>query len=180
MELGTDRGGAVESERPRMGVAGMGSVTSVVGQLMTRDDEPYLAIVVQGDTLRCYLQRLREYLGEADYARYTANQQLRDGGVYHITVVNPAELEELVETGMDILLTNQSMQFRLVGLGRARLESDTAYFVVCESEQLQHFRTSLGLGRKDLHVTLGFESADVHEVAKDATTLIEPIAEMNQ
>lgn len=158
----------------------MEPVTSVVELLMTRDDEPYLAIVVQNDVLQCYLQQLREYLGGADYARYTTNQQLRDGGGYHITVVNPAELEELVETGMDILLTNLPMQCRLVGLGRARQEGDTAYFVVCESEELQHFRASLGLGRKDMHVTLGFEAADVHEIAKDATTLIKPIAEMNQ
>ena len=178
MELGTDRGGAPESERPRMGVAGKGSVTSVVEQLMTRDDEPYLAIVVQGATLRCYLQRLREYLGEADYAHYTANQQLRDGGQYHITVAGPAELEELIDSGMDVSLSKQPVQYRLVGLGRAQLEGDTAYFVVCESDELQQFRASLGLGRKDLHVTLGFEEADVHEATKDASTLIEPLAGM--
>lgn len=169
----------VDAERPSRGLA-MVPLCSVIEQLMTGDDEPYLAITVQNDTLKCYLQQLREYLGEGDYARYTANQQLRDGGGYHITVVSPAELGELVETDMDILLTNQPMQCRLIGVGRARQEGDTAYFIVCESEELQHFRASLGLGRKDMHVTLGFEAADVHKVAKDATTLIEPIAEMNQ
>jgi hypothetical protein len=150
----------------------------VVEQLLSRDDEPYLAVVVHADTLQCHLHQLHEHLGDSDCVRYTANQQLRDRGEHHITVVSPAELEQLIESGMAVSATNQSMQYRLVGLGRTQLGGDTTYYVVCESEGLQQFRASLGLGRKDFHVTLGFKEADVHEAVKDASTLIDPLAGM--
>jgi len=146
--------------------------TSVIEQLLTDDDEPYLAVVVPSDDVRMHLDRLREHLGEADYARYTTNQQLRDGGKYHITVINPVEHELLSGTGEVLLCGDEPVKYRLVGLGCVREGSDTACFAVCESADLQRFRASLGLPPKDLHVTLGFDVADVHGVPKDYTTLV--------
>ena len=180
MELDTVLRNVVDTERPCLGAASMKPVTSVIQQLMTRKNEPYLAVVVHADSLQCHLHRLHEYLVEEDYARYTANQQLRDGLGYHITVVNPAEFEWLVEAGTGVLHANLPVQYRLVGLGCAKFEGDTTYYVVCESEALQHFRASLGLGRKDFHVTLGFDESDVHDVAKDASTLIDPLPVMTK
>ena len=115
MELDTVLHNVADSERPCMGAASMEPVISVIEQLMTRDNEPYLAVVVRADSLRCHLQRLHEYLVEEDYARYTANQQLRDSVGYHITVVNPAEFKRLVEPGAGVLHANLPVQYRLLG-----------------------------------------------------------------
>jgi hypothetical protein len=59
-------------------------------------------------------------------------------------------------------------------VGRATLGKDVAYFRVLHWPPLNALRRELGLAPVDLHVTVGFKSADVHGVRKDRNTLCAP------
>lgn len=61
-----------------------------------------------------------------------------------------------------------------LGLGRAsNKEGCVAYYRVLVWPEINRIRQELGLEPHDLHVTVGFKTADVHGVTKDATTLCE-------
>jgi hypothetical protein len=139
--------------------------------MRTEDDEAYLGIPVPGDSVRGYLDALHAYLGEADFRLYTHNQQLRDRSTHHITFVNPREHALIPSPRLEGLVGRRG-PVEMSGIGVAERGGDRAFFVVCESAFFQGLRRQLGLAHSDLHVTLGFDAADVHEVRKDHGTLI--------
>jgi len=53
------------------------------------------------------------------------------------------------------------------GIGTATKETNTAYFIVCESEKLSAIRSRFELPEHDFHVTLGFNPKDVFGVRKN-------------
>lgn len=61
----------------------------------------------------------------------------------------------------------------VLGLGRVNQGSaEEAYFRVIEWESANRFLERCGLGRKDFHVTVGFKNKDIHNVSKNAHTLV--------
>jgi hypothetical protein len=64
-----------------------------------------------------------------------------------------------------------------LGVGRATLGKDVAYYRVLNWPPLNALRRELGLAPVDLHVTVGFKNADVHGVRKGRHTLCAPDAE---
>ena len=150
-----------------------GRISGIIEQLVTRDGDMYLGILVAEEILQPYLDQLHHHIGDVSMARYAANRKMRDGSYYHITVVNPVEYEQLFAADTAVPYGGDPLEYELVGLGYVRDSGDTTFYVICESEAVQQLRGELGLGRKDLHVTLGFDGADVHGVVKDLTTLID-------
>ena len=62
----------------------------------------YLGIDVPLDIVEPYLNELKEHISELDFEQYTKNQQVRDKGHYHITVINVMDYNRLMkEIGMD-------------------------------------------------------------------------------
>jgi len=62
----------------------------------------YLGIDIPLDTIESYLNELKEHIGELDYEAFTKNQQLRDKGHYHITVINVMDYNRLMsQMGVD-------------------------------------------------------------------------------
>jgi hypothetical protein len=57
---------------------------------------------------------------------------------------------------------------KLLGVGSAEKSGNRAFYIVVESNLLNESRTSLNLDEKDLHITLGFKSKDVHGVRKNS------------
>jgi hypothetical protein len=147
------------------------TIVGSIEPMRTEDDEAYLGIPVPGGSVRVYLDALRAYLGEADFRLYTHNQQLRDRSSYHITFVNPREHALIGPPRLEGLVGGLG-PVEMLGIGVAERAGDRAFFVVCESAFFQGLRRQLGLAQSDLHVTLGFDTADVHEVRKDRGTLI--------
>jgi hypothetical protein len=139
--------------------------------MVTEDDEPYLGVPVPRDQVRPYLEALRSYLNQADYRLYTDNQQIRDRGTYHITFINPREYMAIPPSILEGLV-GKGGSVAMLGIGVAESPGDRAFFVVCESPHLQSLRGQAGLAESDLHVTLGFNPADMHDVRKDRGTLI--------
>lgn len=119
---------------------------------------------------------------------YTLPEGFQSRGEYHLTVLDAADgkvlktihgwsnrvletwLAEQVATGIEIPGTPTRL-----GVGYATQGDTAAYYEVYEWPEAQAWRASLGLGHKDLHVTIGFRGADPHGVSKGRETLIEAL-----
>jgi hypothetical protein len=143
-------------------------ITDFVGQ-------NYLGIKIPNESLQSYLNELKEVLGEEDYNIFTENQQRRDSGEYHITVINVADYNKLTkELGMDKFVSSLDSIFKypiddlkFMGIGTATRNENRAYFIVCDSDKLTAVRNRYELNEIDFHVTLGFNHKDVFGVRKN-------------
>ena len=134
----------------------------------------YLGIKIPVTMIQSYLNELKEILGEDDYVKFTENQIKRDGGHYHITVINVADYNRLSKRmGIDRFVNSLDPIFKypiddlkLLGVGRAQKNENTAFYVVCESDKLEAVRGRFELGEQDFHITLGFNFKDVFGVSK--------------
>lgn len=134
----------------------------------------YLGIKIPVTMIQSYLNELKEILGEDDYVKFTENQIKRDGGHYHITVINVADYNRLCKSmGMDKFINSLDPIFkypiddlRMLGVGRAQKNENTAFYVVCNSGKLEAVRGRFELGEQDFHITLGFNFKDVFGVSK--------------
>lgn len=139
----------------------------------------YLGINIYYDIVIPYLDQLSKIL-EDDYDDYVKNQQNRDRGKHHITVINVSDYNRISnEMGMDKFINSLEKYFDaefdliLMGLGKASKNENTAYFVVVNSEELQEVRKVYGLPEHDFHITLGFKWRDVFGVRKNEILKIE-------
>ena len=121
------------------------------------------------------MDMLRGILGDEAFDLYTGNQQARDGGEHHITVINAMDYGRLTKSmGMDKfvealqpVLEYEIDDLKMPGIGKAEAKGNTAYFVVCQSDKLDAVRTRFELAKHDFHATLGFDRKDVFGVPKN-------------
>ena len=134
----------------------------------------YLGLDIPITIIQPYLNELRDILGEDDYTKFTENQIKRDGGHYHITVINVADYNRLSKhmgvdkfvNSLDPILKYPIDDLKLLGVGRAQKNENTSFFIVCDSAKLEAIRTRFELGEQDFHITLGFNFKDVFGVSK--------------
>jgi hypothetical protein len=134
----------------------------------------YLGVNIYVDFIQQYLEKLKAIIGD-EYAIYIKNQQNRDSGHYHITVINVMEYNKLSnEIGMDKFINSLDAVFdfefddlQFLGIGTVEKAGNQAYFVVVRSEKLQEVRRKYGLPEQDFHITLGFKWKDVFGVRKN-------------
>ena len=135
----------------------------------------YLGLDIPVSVVQPHLNELRDILGEDDYVKFTENQIKRDGGHYHITVINVADYNRLSKhmgidkfvNSLDPILKYPIDDLKLLGVGRAQKNENTAFFIVCDSAKLESIRTRYELQKQDFHVTLGFNFRDVFGVTKN-------------
>jgi len=134
----------------------------------------YLGIKVPNDVVDPFLDDLKEIVGD-DFDTYTRNQQDRDHGNYHITVINTMDYNRLAKevgvenfiNSLETVLNYEIDDLEMLGVGTATKGDNTTYFIVCNSDKLDAVRTRFGLGNQDFHVTLGFKDKDVFGVPKN-------------
>ena len=133
----------------------------------------YLGLKIPNDIVDPYLDELKNHLGD-DFETYTHNQQERDNGHYHITVINVADYMRLCKSGMDEFINSLEPIFHyeiddldMRGIGTVTKNTNTTYFIVCDSDKLEAIRTRFDLAQHDFHVTLGFDPKDVFGVRKN-------------
>lgn len=122
------------------------------------------------------------------------------GRAHHITLVGPKEISKLpleMKTNRQDCLKNFNCalfgtSFDVVGVGkvqrRAKVTSETclsisdfdpiteeAYFAIVEWPSAQTYRRKLGLPLANFHMTLGFRDKDIHDMAKDISTIVKPL-----
>ncbi len=135
----------------------------------------YLGLEIPVGLVQPYLNEFREILGDDDYETFTKNQIKRDGGHYHITVVNVMDYNRLSkQMGIDKFINSLDPIFkypiddlRMLGVGRAQRNENTAFYVVCQSDKLDAVRERFNLPKQDFHITLGFNWKDVFGVRKN-------------
>jgi hypothetical protein len=135
----------------------------------------YLGINFYIETVQPFLNELKEIIGEEDFEIYTDNQNKRDRGNYHMTLINVMEYNKICkEEGMDKFVNSLGDIFKyeiddlkMMGVGTATKNENRTYFIVCESDKLDAIRTRYNLPKRDLHITLGFKWKDVFGVPKN-------------
>jgi len=135
----------------------------------------YLGIKIDKLEALPFLERLKSILNEEEYDLYTGNQQARDHGVYHMTVINAMDYGRLTKSmGMDKFVAALQPIFEyeiddleMLGVGKAESKGNAAYFVVCQSDKLEALRDRFELPKHDFHITLGFDKKDVFGVPKN-------------
>ena len=135
----------------------------------------YLGIKIDKLEVLPFLDKLRSILGKEEYDLYTGNQQARDHGVYHMTVINAMDYGRLTKSmGMDKFVAALQPIFEyeiddleMLGVGKAEAKGNAAYFVVCQSDKLEALRDRFELPKHDFHITLGFDKKDVFGVPKN-------------
>ncbi len=135
----------------------------------------YLGIDIPYEIVEPYLTKLEEVLGEENYQIFTKNQQTRDSGKHHMTVINVMDYNRLSkDMGVDKFINSLELVFdyeiddlEMLGIGTATKDTNTAYFIVCKSDKLDAIRTRYELPKFDFHVTLGFNAKDVFGVPKN-------------
>ena len=135
----------------------------------------YLGIKFTISEVQTYLDQMKSVLSKEDFEIYTSNQEKRDRGQFHITVINVIDYNKLSkEMGIDKFVNSlenvldlQVDDIKMLGLGKATKNENTSFFVVCQSEKLDLVRDMYNLPEQDFHITLGFKWKDVHGVRKN-------------
>ena len=141
-----------------------------VGYIYTKRGFQYPGIDIPEEDVEPYLNQLKDIVGEEKYQKLTTNQKKRDGNEYHITLLTPQEFEHIKFDNVGALGKKVTVEY--IGLGKAKKNKDEAYFVVVSFLEGNEIRESLGLAKRDFHVTLGFKSRDVYGMPKDKTALL--------
>ena len=139
--------------------------------LASKSGRPYLGIKVNPEWVTPYLDELRLHTSAAEYQQLIGNQQERDSGQYHLTVISPPELE-LLDTEDTQTLIGLEVILQPLGVGKVTKLRNSAYFVVVECSVIDQHRDDLVLPEKDLHITLGFNVSDIHDRSKGRASLI--------
>jgi hypothetical protein len=134
----------------------------------------YIGVNIYVDMVQPYLERLRGIIGD-ECGVYINNQQNRDHGHYHITVINVMDYNKLSkDLGMDKFVNSLESAFdfdfddvKFIGIGTAEKGGNRTYFIVVKSDKLQEVRKKYGLPEQDFHVTIGFKWKDVFGVRKN-------------
>lgn len=135
----------------------------------------YLGIDLPIDVVEPYLNELKNHLSAENFDLFTKNQQTRDHGQHHITVINVMDYNRLAkELGIDKFINSLEPIFHyeiddleMLGVGTATKETNQTYFVVCNSEKLDAIRNRFNLPKQDFHITIGFNPKDVFGVPKN-------------
>lgn len=140
----------------------------------------YLGIKFNEQQLHSFLLRFKEHLNDDElYEVMTSNQSNRDKTdhhSHHLTLINVMEINKLLkglgsslQERISTILSIDIIDLEFKGIGKAEKKGNTTYFIVLDSPTLDEVRSSLGLSKKDLHITLGFDKKDVFGVPKNIT-----------
>ena len=135
----------------------------------------YIGIQIPNGTVTPFLNELKSIIGEDDFKTYTENQQKRDHGDYHITVINVMEYNALSKSmsidkfinSLEPIFKYEIDDLKMMGVGTATKNENRAYFVVINSDKLEAIRDRYELPKQDFHITLGFNFKDVFGVRKN-------------
>ena len=138
----------------------------------------YLALKFNEEELKGFISEFKSILNDDDlYKTMVLNQSNRDKNEFHShhsTIINVAEINKLFKTmGSSLqekISTIQSLDIidlEFKGIGKAEKKGNTAYFIVLNSSTLDGIRESMGLSKRDFHITLGFDTKDVFGVSKN-------------
>lgn len=134
----------------------------------------YVGINLPNTIIIPFLLDLNDFTGDK-YDEYVNNQQQRDRGHYHITLINTMEFNKISKEigyakfieSLDRVFKYEIDDLKLMGIGKATKNENTAYYIVCKSEKLDSIRRRYNLEPKDFHITIAFLYKDVFGIRKN-------------
>jgi hypothetical protein len=135
----------------------------------------YIGIQIPSGSITPFLNELKDIIGEDDFKSYTENQQKRDQGDYHISVINVMEYNALSKSmsidkfinSLEPIFKYEIDDLKMMGVGTATKNENRSYFVVINSDKLEAIRDRYELPKLDFHTTLGFKFKDVFGIRKN-------------
>ena len=135
----------------------------------------YIGIQIPSGSITPFLNELKDIIGEDDFKSYTENQQKRDQGDYHISVINVMEYNALSKSmsidkfinSLEPIFKYEIDDLKMMGVGTATKNENRSYFIVCQSDKLEAIRDRYDLPKLDFHITLGFLYRDIFGVRKN-------------
>ena len=131
----------------------------------------YLGTNVPGASAKRFLRRLKKERNAAEVHDWSKNRYERDGPDYHLTVVSPPELRGMESKLVD-MFADVEISFVMKYNGSVRKGDAEAFYTIVSAPHADFLRQSAGLDKRDLHVTLGFDRADIHDLPKSDDTRI--------
>jgi hypothetical protein len=140
------------------------------------NNQPYYAMDIDRVTISKYITQLREEVVDLTlFNQLILNQSKRDSNKHHITVLNAINVGSLIKNmgeyefikiikeieGVDIV------DLKILGLGASSVGNNISYYVVVVSDTIDEILSALGLSKKDLHITIGYDEKDVFDVPKN-------------
>lgn len=137
--------------------------------------EIFLAIIIDEDIIKPYLNELKDILGQDKYDKYTDNLKKRNLDKFLLVVIDPDEYKMLCHkigisifvNSLEKILNTEIDDLKMLGIGVAEKNEDKSYYIVCKSDKLDEIRNIYNLPPKDFHITLGFNYNDVFGVRKN-------------
>ena len=142
-------------------------------QALPREGESrFIGLEIPSELIRPFFSKICE---QRNGKEYFENYENKWRGQYHLTLISSVEFALLddVEIGK---LVRENAEVNSIGLGCANSGVECCFFIVCESADLAHMRSYLGLPPKDFHITIGFSKEDLHGISKGRETLIKAVA----
>ncbi|WP_375318918.1 hypothetical protein [Candidatus Tisiphia endosymbiont of Oplodontha viridula] len=146
--------------------------SSIQYEVDSNTGHKYLKGSIPKEAVEPYLKHLKTILSPEDYKKYTQNQQKRDAGKYHITIIRPDEYKTLNTDFSNFI--GYPISIRCFGIGNIREGDNETYFLVCQSQNAANLRQYFKLPTQNLHVTLGYKETDIFDCPKDKSSLISP------
>lgn len=153
----------------------MNTINLCIGLDLDHEGAPYVNATIPHSAVQPYLAMLSAISGPQKFAHETQQQQFRDRGKHHITVVNPLEYPN-IDLNMLNRLIGYPVQVQMLGLGHLQEAGNDVFFIVCQCLELTRIRAELNLPPADFHTTLSFKTADIFDQAKNRSALIYPFS----
>jgi len=144
-------------------------------------------LVVEGKSYRVLVDSKEFYIGVPvpNPRVRLPEKNLRSRNEYHITLISPDELRNLLDRkGWTIEKAKEDLdgyefetEPQYSCMGKQEKGENAVYYIVVRWPEAQEFRKLYGFDKTDLHVTLGFRTADIHDVPKNSSTCIGKLGE---
>jgi hypothetical protein len=173
--------GSYGSNFPRQGLirvvrkeANTGWHCGKVTEIKSQSGEEYLGVYIPEPFVLPCVRAMSNFMNDDSVAVYRRNQNIRDDGSYHMSILDPREYPTH-KSKLTAHVEETYVWLRLIGLGRQTSDSDETYYCIVRCEGADILRNKAGLGLKDMHITLGFRKRDLYGVPKGESTLICPV-----
>lgn len=135
--------------------------------LYDANNQPYLATLVPESSMSEIISFWKSVSPSSeDIDAMIEQKRQRDGELSHITLLSPMEYSRLLKQGVSVdfsAITDTYLKLRGLGsVDDSKDPNNKAWFCAATAHKVNPWREELGLPPKDLHITLGFNSKDVH------------------
>lgn len=131
----------------------------------------FLAIAVPKSHLNTFNKSFTKSMRHQNPAEWSKKRHEFDGQQHRLTIVTPDEYALLSEKNLAVFLkTKANINYVLRCLGENENSIAKSCYVIANSPHIDYLRNKVGLTKRDLHVTMGYNPENVRDKPKDIET----------